>query len=105
MNPHGNPMTAAAFYVLLSLSGHERDPAAIVEDVALSSAGRVRLDSRSLRGNIQRLLHGGLIERIDHRLYRLTHDGRKALAAELERMEHALHVARGRGRQGTLEES
>ncbi len=90
----GFPLTAHAFYVLLSLNSEERDAAGILEDVALSSAGRVQIGPRALSGNLKRLLDAELIERSEHIGYRLTHGGRKALAAELERMEHALNVAR-----------
>jgi DNA-binding PadR family transcriptional regulator len=92
----GLPLPTVAFYVLLSLSSGDRDATDILSDIALSSAGRVAVGSGTLPANLKRLLEAGLIVPIDVRLYRLTGEGRKELAAELERMEHALKFARRR---------
>jgi DNA-binding PadR family transcriptional regulator len=90
----GTSLPAPAFYVLLSLSSGDRHAAAILEDVVLSSAGRVQVGRRAIAGNLKRLIEAELVERVDQDLFRLTHEGRKTLAAELERMEQALKVAR-----------
>jgi DNA-binding PadR family transcriptional regulator len=92
----GASLPTAAFYVLLSLSSDDRDSKEILEDLTLSSAGRVRISSATLTSNLKRLHEAGLIAQVDTRVYRLTHDGRRELAHELERMEHALKVARSR---------
>jgi DNA-binding PadR family transcriptional regulator len=100
-------LTSSAFYILLSLSAQERHGYEILKDVTLSSAGRVKMGPGILYTTLKRLLEGGLILEVEgppdsdredsrRRYYRLTHQGRTALAAELERMEQALKVARTR---------
>jgi DNA-binding PadR family transcriptional regulator len=105
----GVALTTSAFYILLSLSVQDRHGYEILKDVALSSAGRVRMGPGVLYTNLKRMLEAGLIVEVEaasdaddqrRRYYRLSRDGRKELASELERMEHALRVARGqRARQ------
>ena len=92
----GLPLTSSSFYVLLSLSSDDRDPAAILEDVTMSSAGRVRLTAARLKVSLRRLVSTGLITAEDGDRYRLTHEGRLQLADELERMERAVRLARRR---------
>jgi len=92
----GASLPSAAFYVLLSLSSEDRNAHDILQDVVLSSAGRVRVTSVTLSSNLRRLGETGLVARVDDHLFRLTHDGRRALASELERMEHLLKLARSR---------
>jgi len=98
-------ITSSAFYILLSLSTQERHGYEILKDVALSSAGRVKMGPGILYTTLKRLLEASLIVEVEgrtaadredsrRRFYRLTHKGRAALAAELERMEQALKVAR-----------
>jgi DNA-binding PadR family transcriptional regulator len=101
----GTSLTTSGFYILLSLSIQDRHGYEILKDVALSSAGRVRMGPGILYTTLKRLLETGLIVEVEGRVhadrddsrrryYRLTHQGRAALAAELERMEQALKVAR-----------
>ena len=103
----GTSLTTSAFYILLSLSIQDRHGYEILKDVALSSAGRVKMGPGILYTTLKRLLETGLIVEVDGRVnadrddsrrryYRLARHGRTALAAELERMEHALKVARSR---------
>ncbi len=100
-------LTSSAFYILLSLSSQERHGYEILKDVVLSSAGLVKMGPGILYTTLKRLLEGGLIIEVEgrtaadredsrRRFYRLTHHGRTALAAELERMESALKLARAR---------
>lgn len=100
-------LTSSAFYILLSLSAQERHGYEILKDVTLSSAGRVKMGPGILYTTLKRLLEGDLIIEVEgrteadredsrRRYYRLTHQGRTALATELERMEQALKVARTR---------
>jgi DNA-binding PadR family transcriptional regulator len=86
-------MTRTAFYVLVSLSTQERNEAEILEDVALSSAGRV-LAQATLATTLRRLVGSGLIVETDDDLFRLTRRGRAQLASELLRIENALEPAR-----------
>ncbi len=101
----GVPLTSSAFYILLSLSAQDRHGYEILKDVELSSAGRIRMGPAVLYTNLKRMLSAGLISEVDstsedddrrRRYYRLSSDGRRELAAELERMEAALRVARSR---------
>jgi DNA-binding PadR family transcriptional regulator len=103
----GTSLTTSAFYILLSLSIQDRHGYEILKDVTLSSAGRVKMGPGILYTTLKRLLESGLILEVEGRVdpehddsrrryYRLTHQGRGALAAELERMEQALKVARTR---------
>ena len=103
----GSSLTTSAFYILLSLSIQDRHGYEILKDVTLSSAGRVKMGPGILYTTLKRLLEVGLIVEVEgradadrddsrRRYYRLTHQGRAALASELERMEQALKVARTR---------
>jgi DNA-binding PadR family transcriptional regulator len=88
----GKPMTGQAFFVLTALAGGPRHGYGIVREVADLSQGRVWLKIGSLYGMLDRLAAEGLIEHDreeshDGRLrryYRLTQDGRRALAEEAE---------------------
>ena len=81
-----------AFFILTALADGPRHGYGIVGEVADLSQGRVRLKIGSLYGVLDRLSAEGLIEpdreeAHDGRLrryYRLTRDGRGALAAEAE---------------------
>ena len=83
-------MTGQAFFVLTALADGPRHGYGIVGDVTELSQGRVKLKIGSLYGVLDRLSADGLIEpdreeSHDGRLrryYRLTSDGRNALAQE-----------------------
>jgi DNA-binding PadR family transcriptional regulator len=86
------PMTGQAFFVLTALADRPRHGYGIVREVAELSQGRVGLKIGGLYGVLDRLNAEGLIEpdreeAHDGRLrryYRLTQDGRRALAEEAE---------------------
>jgi PadR family transcriptional regulator len=98
-------MTGQAFFVLTALAGGPRHGYGIVGEVDELSQGRVRLKIGSLYGVLDRLAADGLIEADreetrDGRLrryYRITSDGRQALAEEAE-----LRVATARVAQAKL---
>jgi PadR family transcriptional regulator, regulatory protein PadR len=98
------PMTGQAFFVLTALADGPRHGYGIVGDVAELSQGRVRLKIGSLYGVLERLTAEGLIEpdreeAHDGRLrryYRLTKDGRGALAEEAELRAATARVVRAR---------
>ena len=100
------PMTGQAFFVLTALAGGPRHGYGIVGEVAELSRGRVQLKIGSLYGVLDRLAVEGLIEADreeahDGRLrryYRLTRDGRRALADEAE--VHAVAARAVRARLG-----
>ncbi len=100
----GLALTAAVFYVLLSLSIKERHGYEILKYVEANSEGRVRLGPGTLYTTLKRMLDAGLIsELIDRpdqgnddarqRYYKLTSRGTAELGAELSRMQHALKLA------------
>jgi PadR family transcriptional regulator, regulatory protein PadR len=97
-------MTGQAFFVLTALADSPRHGYGIVGDVAELSQGRVRLKIGSLYGVLDRLAVEGLIEADreeahDGRLrryYRLTQDGRRALAEEAELRAATARVVRAR---------
>ena len=99
------PLTPAMFHVLLALAEDERHGYAIIKDVESRTDGSVRLSAGTLYGLVKRLLADGLIEESNRRppagedderrrYYRLTTFGRKVLAAEVERLERAVEMAR-----------
>jgi PadR family transcriptional regulator PadR len=98
------PMTGQAFFVLTALADEPRHGYGIVGEVAELSQGRVKLKIGSLYGVLERLAAEGLIEpdreeARDGRLrryYRLTQDGRHALADEAELRAATARVVRAR---------
>src|ERR1022692_3527584 len=102
------PMTGQAFYVLTALADGPRHGYGIVGEVADLSQSRVKLKIGSLYGVLDRLAAEGLIEpdrdeAHDGRLrryYRLTQDGRRALAEGAELRAATAGVVRARLGQG-----
>lgn len=101
------PLTAAMFQVLLSLAGGEKHGYAILKDVAAQTNGELKLGTGTLYGIIKRLLGEGMIvechrrpargdDDARRRYYRLTDWGRQVAAAEAERMEKLIAIARGK---------
>ena len=100
----GKPMTGQAFFVLTALADGPRHGYGLVSEVTELSGGRVKLKIGSLYGVLERLAAEGLIEpdreeAHDGRLrryYRLTRDGRGALAEEAELRAATAQVVRAR---------
>lgn len=101
------PLTPAMFHVLLALAGDDLHGYAILKEVELRTSGKVKLSTGTLYGIIKRLLADGMIverrtrpaEADDderRRYYRLTEKGREIAAAEAERMNEVLSIARAR---------
>ncbi len=99
------PLTAAVFHVLLALSHGERHGYAIAKEIRRHTGGRFALQAGTLYGTIQRLLEQGLVEEVAaragdvdsrRRYYRLSRPGRRVLAAEVQRMDTLVRVARAR---------
>ena len=97
-------MTGQAFFVLTALADGPRHGYGIVGEVAELSQGRVKLKIGGLYGVLDRLTAEGLIEpdreeahggRL-RRYYRLTRDGRGALAKEAELRAATARVVRVR---------
>ena len=97
-------MTGQAFFVLTALADGPRHGYGIVGEVEELSGGRVRLKIGSLYGVLDRLAVEGLIEADREeahegrlrRYYRLTRDGRRALAEEAELRATTARVVRTR---------
>ncbi|MGH9340862.1 MAG: PadR family transcriptional regulator [Acidobacteriota bacterium] len=100
-------MNHSDFYILLALSEGERHGYAIMQEVAEHSGGEIRLGPGTLYGAIKRLLAAGYIEETDERpdpelddsrrrYYHLSGSGRKAVAAEAERLASLVRLAQSR---------
>jgi len=101
----GQPLTPAILHILLALADGERHGYAIMQEVARLTEGRVRLGPGTLYGSIKRMLAAGLVEEMDERpdpsldderrrYYRVTPRGRQAVAAEVDRLNALVRVAR-----------
>jgi PadR family transcriptional regulator, regulatory protein PadR len=97
-------LTEQAFFVLTAVVDEPRHGYGIVGEVADLSQGRVSLKVGTLYGVLDRLVGDGLVE-LDReevaqgrlrRYYRLTEQGREALAAEAARQAANAEAAIGR---------
>jgi DNA-binding PadR family transcriptional regulator len=101
------PLTTAAFNVLLALADGDKHGYAILKEVSEQTAGEVQLSTGTLYGIIKRLLSDGLITEVRERppkpeddsrrrYYKLTASGREVASAEAQRMERLLTAARSK---------
>jgi DNA-binding PadR family transcriptional regulator len=104
------PLRPHELHVLVALAGGERHGYAIQREVASRSGGAVRIGPGSLYETLARLLERELIREVrpkesararghDHaqrRYYSLTAKGRRVLAAEVERLDDVVRIARAR---------
>jgi DNA-binding PadR family transcriptional regulator len=106
-NENYGPLTPAMFHVLLALAGDDLHGYAILKEVELRTAGKVKLSTGTLYGIIKRLLSDGLVAELRsrpaeaqdderRRYYRLTTAGRQVATAEAERMDEMVSAARAR---------
>jgi DNA-binding PadR family transcriptional regulator len=102
-----SPLTPAMFHVLLALAGDDLHGYAILKEVAARTGGEVQLSTGTLYGIVKRLLGDGLIAELRQRpaaaqdderrrYYRMTAKGREVAAAEAERLEKMVALARSR---------
>jgi DNA-binding PadR family transcriptional regulator len=96
------------FYILLSLAGQDRHGSGIMRDVLELTEGELKLWPATLYGSLDELCEKGWILALDSppdfardesarkRWFRLTAPGRKALRAEVARMNGTVAVARRR---------
>ena len=107
------PLTPAVFHILLALVDAERHGYAIMDHVAQTTDGQIKMGPGTLYGTIKRLLSGGLIEesaeRPDpemdderRRYYRLTRFGQRVMEAEAQRYAKLVKLARAGGVLGRL---
>jgi DNA-binding PadR family transcriptional regulator len=103
----GPGLTPLAFDILLALAGEDRHGYAILQEVAARTSGRARPHAGTLYRAIARLVDAGWVEELEERpapeedderrrYYRLTASGRQAAAAEAQRLETRVRLARGR---------
>jgi DNA-binding PadR family transcriptional regulator len=93
------------FEILLSLTDEDRHGYGIIQDVGERTGGAVRLNTGALYTAIRSLAASGLIRETDQkdeadarrRYYRLTAAGRRALEAEVARLDELIHKAREKG--------
>jgi len=101
------PLTPAVFHILLALSSGERHGYGIMKQVESDSQGKVTMGPGTLYGSLKRMLDAGLVKESDKRVdpeldderriyYQITGVGAQALAAELERYQRIVTIARER---------
>jgi len=99
------PLTPALFHVLLALADGDKHGYAILKEVSLLTGGEVRLSTGTLYGILKRLLQEGMIEESRRRpaaqtdderriYYHITSLGQRVTAAEAERHEKVVALAR-----------
>src|ERR1044071_2598238 len=102
------PLPNAVFHILIALADHDRHGYSIMQDVAARTDGKVQLSAGTLYSSIRRMLEQGLIEELREspdptstderrRYYRLTRFGRRAAAAEVDRLNSLVQQARATG--------
>ena len=100
------PLAPATLHILLALADEARHGYGIMQEIERQSGGQYKLGPGTLYDNIQRLLTSKLIREVKlesgdsrRRYYRLTDLGRRVLAAEAERLDEVVRVARLRLQQ------
>lgn len=102
------PLPAAVFHILIALADRDRHGYSIMQDVAARTEGKGQLSAGTLYSSIRRMLEQGLIEELPEspdpsstderrRYYRLTRFGKRAAAAEVERLTALVKQARVTG--------
>jgi DNA-binding PadR family transcriptional regulator len=102
------PLTPAIFHILLALADDERHGYSIMQHVAETTDGQIKMGPGTLYGTVKRLLVAKWIEESDERpdpkldderrrYYRLTPFGRRVLGAEVSRYSKMVKTARAVG--------
>src|SRR5689334_1084425 len=102
------PLPTAVFHILIALADRDRHGYSIMQDVAARTGGKVQLSPGTLYSSVRRMLEQGLIEELAEspdpsssderrRYYRLTRFGKRAAAAEVDRLTALLQQARETG--------
>lgn len=103
------------YFILLSLAGGDRHGSGVMRDVLELTGGELRLWPATLYGSLDELAGEGWIEELAEpgdrpegeserkRIYRLTAAGRRAMAAETDRLAGIVREARTRVRLGGRE--
>ncbi len=99
------PLKPTDFLVLMMLADNERHGYGIVQDIAEHTRGKIRLVPGNLYSVLRRLMNLRVIDETPHRpapdldderrrYYRITSLGRRVVAAEAERLQVLVQVAR-----------
>jgi DNA-binding PadR family transcriptional regulator len=99
------PLTPAVLHILLALSGKASHGYGIMKKVQQDSQGKVKMGPGTLYGSLGRMIDAGLIRESDKKVdpdmdderrvyYAITAAGRKALAAELQRYNEVVALAK-----------
>lgn len=99
------PLTPAVLHILMSLSTKELHGYGIMKQVQEDSQERVKMGPGTLYGSLGRMIDAGLIRESDKKVdpemdderrvyYTITALGQKALAAELERYDDVVALAK-----------
>src|ERR1700733_14275756 len=102
------PLPSSTFHILLALAEEDRHGYAIIQDVAVRTAGELKLSAGTLYRSVQRMLEQGLIvETRDRpapeddderrRYYRITKFGVEVARAEARRLSQLVKFARESG--------
>lgn len=102
------PLTPAIFHILLALADDERHGYSIMQHIAETTDGQIKMGPGTLYGTIKRLLAMKMIEESDERpdpkldderrrYYKLTPFGRKVLSAEVSRYSRMVKTAKAVG--------
>jgi DNA-binding PadR family transcriptional regulator len=105
------PLTPAVFSILLAVAGGEKHGYVIMQEIARSSAGALRIGPGTLYRSIKHLLGASLIEEsgdrpdpaLDderRRYYRLTQFGRRVVQAEAVHLARLVSLAQANGLLG-----
>ncbi|SDF49532.1 PadR family transcriptional regulator [Terriglobus roseus] len=96
------PLPAATLYVLLALASEDRHGYGIIQEVSRLSSATYRVGSGTLYDNLKKLLQQEWVEDYEtqesgsgetRRMYRITDEGRRVLAADVTRMKRIVRVA------------
>jgi len=95
-------MTPAVLHILVSLATGERHGLGIKEEVEERTGGELRLGPGTLYEGLHRLEGSGWVSEVEagtaedgrRRYYRLTKEGRRAMVAELARLDAIVRHAR-----------
>lgn len=101
------PLTSAVFHILLALAGGERHGYGIMQEIAETTQGQMRIGPGTLYRSIKHMLTVGLIEESGERpdptldderrrYYRLTAFGRQVAEAEALRLANLVREAASR---------
>jgi DNA-binding PadR family transcriptional regulator len=102
------PLTPVVFHILLALLDGERHGYAIMDHVARTTDGHIKMGPGTLYGTVKRLLEAKLIEESEERpdpeldderrrYYRLTDFGRRVLQAEVRHYSRMVKMAKASG--------